>query len=375
MLKVKEFLFAYLLRLPFFLLAYTVVLILTRDYSVFYQMLVIFTVMCAIEMLPAQVRPFIVMLGFILTIIFMFTGMYATAVTLFIFLIYRPEQIRTVGSIIMIAVLFILTVIASIFVDPEIGNICIRNLVIAVVAKILAKQAQTLDRFLGSYYCRGVSQKTASSIIKRSYLLTIACLAGFIAVGFLARSNEEVVPVPDLIIQRVETAYDQMFDALDLRDPEEREEPVIDVAGYVPLRDPPRADNQPGMVYLLVAAIAITVVALFVLLHNKWYINDNRFEDYDDIIEETAVTPEKSLKKSRHLLNLGMNYTIRRLFKRKVKEYITTKSMYTQKSDTPKKLAEKISEWEDIDPLKTLYQKARYSGEQVKRNELNILKK
>jgi len=376
MSKVKDFLFAYLLRLPFFLLVFTVILIITRDYIVFYQLFAVFTILCALDMLPPHIRPFIVMIGFILSIVCMFVGHYATAAVLFIFSIYRPEQYEHVSSIIMVAVMFILTVIASVFIDPVIGNICVRNLVIATVIRILTRQIQSLDRFLSSYYCRGVSQKTAASVSRRSCILSITCLVGFIAIGFISQPVGEVIPVPDIIIERAESIYESVEIVFGVEEQEEidviEEEEELGGA-VVPLLLHSGGEHRPGLIYLLVTAAAVAVIALFVFLYTKWCRYDTQFEDYEDIIEETAFTPEKPSKKSRKLLNFSINYTIRRLFRRKVKEYIVTKDLYTQKSDTPKQLAKTISEWEDIGTLENLYHKARYSNEIIKRSELNGL--
>jgi len=375
MLKIYNLFYNYLLRLPFLLLLYTVILIITGDPSDFLPLIIIFTVLCALDILMTRYRILIVTIGFVLTVVFMVFGMYVSAFAVLIFSMYRPEQCGTVSSIILLVVLFILTAITSLFIDPGLGIICIRNLVTATVAKISAKQVQNLDRFLNSYYCRGVSRKTVSSLIKKSYLITGTCLICFIIVSFIIQPGGVIIPVPDLVIQRVENAFDSVGDALVMGDEGETGELDADNPPDepMPILLTPEEGNQPSVLYSLIIALAVIFIITVVLLLNKLYRPDSQFEDYDDVTEETDEYIEIMPEKRSRMFNFGTNHTIRRMFKRKVKEYVTLKSIYTQKSDTPKNLAGKINEWEDIGALNELYHKARYSGYQVQRAELSVL--
>jgi len=339
-------------------------------------MFVIFALLCALDVLVDRIRTYVVLAGFILPIVLVFFGMYVSAITILIFTVYKPEQYRTVSSVVLIACLFLITIITTLFIDPVLGNICIRLLVIATVAKILARQIQSLDRFLNSYHCRGVSRKTASSLLKRSYMLTITSLACFIAVGFIAHTDETLIPIPEFFIHRVEETYEDPGSTplVEDEDPDVIIEETEESQTVLQL-EPETETKQPNMIYPVVITAAALFTLFIIMLFIRNYRPETQFEDYEDIIEEAPVTFEKMSKKKERIFNFGTNYTVRRLFKRKVKEYMAAKGLLAQKSDTPKKLAKTISEWEDIGALELLYHKARYSGENVKRVELNTLKK
>jgi hypothetical protein len=284
----------------------------------------------------------------------------------------------------LIVCLSIVTIIATIFFDPALAGICVRNLVIATVAIILARQIQTLDAFLYSHHCRGISKKTASSLIKRSYMLTITSLACFIALGFivqpgeaLSRAGERIILIPEFTRRKSEEVHDYIIP--DLIPEDDDREVLIGEEGeeHAILQDdePVTSDEEISVIFWLSAAAAAIVALFIMMVLIKYRRLENQFEDYDDVTEEAPANLEKMSKKQGTIFNFGINHTIRRLFRRKVKEYMVTKGMYTQKSDTPKKLAETIGEWEDIGVLEQLYHKARYSGENVKRDELNMLKK
>jgi len=248
--------------------------------------------------------------------------------------------------------------------------------VIATIAKILTKQMQTLDGFLGSYYCRGISQKMVSSILKRSYILTIASMTCFIVISFIVQPGETTIPIPDIFVPRVEDNRENTDSApmITDEDPDILNEEAEETQTLVPL-EPEVESEQQNVLYIVILVVAAIIALSFAILLIKNHRPESQFEDYDDIIEEAALNLEKTSKKRERLFILGINYTIRRLFKRKVREYVVTKDMRTQRSDTPKKLAEKIGTWENIETLEQLYQKARYSGKNVTRIELNMLKK
>jgi len=316
-------------------------------------------------------------LGVVLTVAFLFQGLYIFSIGFLVFTMYTPEQCKKFNTFILIACLFLLTVFTTLFIDIGLGGISIRNLVIATVARILANQIETLESFLSSYYCRGVSRKTASSLIKRSYTLTITCLACFIIVGFIVRPGGTLLQIPerDINLEEIfgETTsieMDEIFELIDDFEDDVEDLPMQHTVGG--------GENQTNKVHLdinlidiVIIVAAVGVIGLIIWISIKQYNPESRFEDYDEIIEESPADFKKLSKKRKRTFNLGVNYTIRRLFKRKVREHIIAKNIFTQKSDTPKKLTEAINEWENIEPLKNLYQKARYSGEDVKRIELN----
>jgi hypothetical protein len=338
-------------------------------------MLIIFAFLCAFDVLTDRFNPHVVMAGIILAAVFTFSGDYISAITMIIFTVYKPEQYRAVSSIVLIAFMFLITIITTLFIDPALGIICIRALMIATIAKVLSKQIQTLDRFLGSYYCRGISRKTASSIIKRSYMLTITSLVFFIIVGFMVQPGETTIPIPDIFVQRVEDNRENTNSVPVVADEDANilSEEAEEIQAILML-EPEVESEQQNVLYLVILVVVAVLTLFFAILLIKSPRPESQFEDYDDIIEEAALSLEKTSKKRGRLFNVGVNFTIRRLFKRKVSEYVVRKDMRTQKSDTPKKLAGKIREWEDIEALEQLYQKARYSGKNVTRIELNKLK-
>ena len=373
MLRIKELLFAYILRLPFFLFVYTVILMITKDDSSIFMLLAIFTVQCVLDVLVYRIRLIIVIFCSILAVAIVFSGMTVVAIAVLVFLMYRPEQYSEVRSIALISLLFVLTVITLLFIEPELGYICIRNLVIAAIAAIMARQMQTIDRFLSSYYCRGVSRKIASSITKRSFLLAITCLVGFVVIVLFVRPYGTVIPLPEFTPYVTEEA--EIFE-----EPQEDTEPIegeleeADDPDQPIMQDILAEENEPHFIAVVIIVAVIVFLCILALLFNKlFHRNVYQFEDYDDVIEETSFMPDGKLKKRRRLLNFGVDYTIRRLFKRKVNEYVTDKGMNARKSDTPKKLADTIGEWEDVGTLKQLYHKARYSEEHVTRAELKEL--
>ena len=211
-------------------------------------------------------------------------------------------------------------------------------------------------------------------------MLTIACLICFIAVGFIAQPGESLLSIPEIRID-----YDQddfSFLIMDDDEFEYEDEEMALIFGETgidqtedQLEREEREEEPSDTFSIVLAAVATIILFIAVLLIRKSHRPENQFEDYDDVMEEAPAILDGISKKRKRKFNFGVNYTIRRLFKRKVREYIITKGIYTQKSDTPKKLSETIGEWEDIRVLEQLYHKARYSGENVKRTELNVLKR
>jgi len=205
-------------------------------------------------------------------------------------------------------------------------------------------------------------------------MLTVPYLVCLIIAGFIVRpyGGEELMTPPEF------TPYNEDFSVI----PEIFLIPIgfnvseVEVTDEVPLVPPgmEAEENEPHIKpVLLIAAIVVFLVVIALLIDKFYSRNDHQFEDYEETIEEVSASPFERQIKRKKLFNFGINYTIRRLFKRKVKEYMVTKGMYTQKSDTPKKLADTIKTWEDVNTLEQLYQKARYSGEAVERTELNML--
>jgi len=373
--RLKDLIFAYLLRLPFFLIVYTVIFVITRDESVFYLLLTIFTVLCTLDAAVVRIRLIVIMASTILAVVSIFFGLYEISAALMLFSLYRPDQYSSRFSLLLLFCLLVITVVVLVFIDSSLSYIMVRNVAIAAAATILARQIQTIDRFLGSYYCRGVSHKMALSVMKRTVLFAVVCMIGFVALSFFIRPHEsEVIHVPN-IFELFQEAFFPEHEEVSREEDDEfegeyHERPNLNSA-------PPmfeRETNELRMIDLVLIISVIVFLCIAALLLDKLARQPNpQFDDYDEEIEETSIASGKESDKRKRTINLGINYTIRRMFKRKVKEYVTKKGFQTQKSDTPKKLAETISEWENIEALQNLYHKARYSNEKIKRSELNGL--
>jgi len=369
---IKDLLFTYLLRLPFFLLVYTVILFITGEYGIFTLLFVIFTVIWMVDILLKRLRVLFILMCTLASTAFLIFGMLEIFFAILCFILNKPESYNKFHAGLMIFCLFCLTAVITLFIDPGLGYICIRNLVVAVVAAILANQVQTLDRFLNSYYCRGVSRKTVSMLIKWSYMYTIICLAGIVIIGFMVRPQGEAIPIQWEYAVSPDEFFASMEDGNDLDEMEIDGDIFIEPEEeYTQQPLPPEQRYEPRLVSTLIVVAAVLILFLFILLLYKYYHRiENRFEDFDEIMEEIPGGDGDRPGVRRRIMSFGVNHTVRRLFKRKVREYIRGKGLYTKKSDTPEVLSGAIGEWEDIGPLKQLYHKARYSGEHVKRAEL-----
>jgi hypothetical protein len=371
MLRIKDFLFAFLLRLPFYLVVYIWSFILTQGQTAFFPLLAILTLLCVLESLLTRKSIFIV-LCVVLCVVFLLLRMPAAAAAALCAVLYRPSAYSGFISAVWIAFLCLSAVIVELLIDPSLSYICIRCVLTAAVAAVLARQMQTLSRFLGSYYCRQVSRRTASAMVKRSIALSAASLAGLIVTGFLIRpSGLVVIPLPDLTIDPDRAAAFSELTA-------DRTRPEIEDAVTGEIVPPPepdapfgeRAPQPPRLIpMLLIAAAVLTVFIIIVLLDRFARRPELLFEDFDEAVAEEPAVPGIRTKRRGKLLHFGPNHTVRRLFKAKVREHKLT----PKKSDTPKRLTDTMGESEDVETLRRLYHKARYSGADVKRSELNAL--
>ena len=386
MLKIKDLLFIYLLRLPFFFLVYTITIVMSGFYEgILLPLLVVYLLISTLNTLFSRFALWISVICTIIAILFLLDRMAGMTFAFLGFSMYRPEEYYRGSNIALISIIFIFMVITTLFIDASYIFIFIRNLVISTVAIVMARQEQTLDRFLVSYYCRGVSRKTLSMVIKRCFIFTVACLVLIVALGFMVHPQGSIVQFNSN--NRTEgTGWDSgMTSGTDNPDSMELDGEDVeqgDVIGGSIMDETPNLSEEEKENFLnafltmlgVITVILVAVVVLLLMLYKNSNKEDYDFNDDDDIYEETPIIHEKSSKKRRRLPNPGVNYTIRKLFKKKVKEYIITKDFHPQKSDTPKMLANTISEWENITTLETLYQKARYSGEQLKRTDLTASK-
>jgi len=372
MTGIKNLLFIYLLRIPYCLVIYTVLILFTGNYSVFPILLITFSILCIFDVFCKKIAVIIAACTIISAIVFSYIGMIEMTAAVLCLLFYKPEQYNKGGPI-MIGILFVLSVVMILFTEPMYAYICIRNVVTATAATILARQIQTLDRFINSYYCREVSSKTASKIIKRSYILTISCLAIFIITGFSIRPVGSAIPIPQIILNRIENAFDSTEVALITNDPENTDEipDERDEIHILLLYESEERDANIIYPFLIVGVVIITTVIIILLV--KLYRPGKQFDDYDEIIEETFIKSDKKTELRKRVFIFGTNQKVRKLFKRKVKEYMIDQYIPVRKSDTPENLATVINDRENIEALKNLYHKARYSDEHIERAELKVL--
>jgi len=371
---IKNLLFIYLLRLPYCLVIYTVLILFTGNYSIFPVLLATYSILCFFDVFCKKIAVITTVITIISAIVFSYMGMIEMTTAVLCLVFYKPEQSGKAGPI-MIGILFVLSAVTILFTEPMYAYICIRNVVTATVATILARQIQTLDRFINSYYCREVSNKTASKIIKRSYILTTACLAIFIITGFSIRPAGTAIPIPQIIINRIENAFDSAETVLIMNESENTDEipDGRDEARIQLLYE--SGEREANIMYpLLIVTVALITIVIIILLVNL-YRPGKQFDDYEEIIEETFIKGDKKTEQRKRSFIFGTNHKIRKLFKRKVKEYMIDQYIPVRKSDTPEVLATVINNRENVEALKNLYHKARYSDEHIERAELKVLNK
>jgi len=220
-----------------------------------------------------------------------------------------------------------------------------------------------------------------SRIIKRIYILSAVCLAFIVVLGiFIARPIEAGPSFAENTADVVVGYTD--FVRLYTNEPNHQEEELPPL-----MLEEPEIVSQPGVedifskiknildtmahvaMYIL-TALCVLFLGFFILnsFHRRSSLS---FEDFDDVVQEDDAEPP-AMKRSKRL-RLGVNKTVRRLFRAKVRDYMVIEEFRIRKSDTPERIAESIGKWEDVGQLKALYHKARYSGGSVSRSELRAL--
>ncbi|MCL2424990.1 MAG: hypothetical protein FWD05_01490 [Oscillospiraceae bacterium] len=385
MLKLKNLLLILLLRLPFFLLVFTAMLPFTTDLYVLFIILAVFVLLGTLYVIDTRIGRFTlvgwptVIIGTIIGVVFLLLGMLAVAVAILCLTMNQQDSYSKTGSIIVIVCMFLFMSVVTLFINPTLIHIFIRNLVLALVATVLTNQLQRLERFFNSHYCRGVSSKTIALVFKRGYMMTIACFLCIILVAFIVRPYSSVIDMSDSVLP---TSDDVMVYEPEIASGEYEEyadifnedAPPVEMRDYMYFIE--RGSNTQNLVSTIIIFVVIISFIICAILFSKQFRRiRNLFGSYDeDIEEELAYNPEKMVRKRNLLSFLEVNYVVRRLFRRKVREYVADEKLRLQKSDTPMRLADTIGEWEDVVALKQLYHKARYSGEHVKRSELKEMR-
>jgi len=192
-------------------------------------------------------------------------------------------------------------------------------------------------------------------------MFSTICLAGIIIGGFFVRPISDGVDLSDFAITAL---TDELYHFPQFQT-EQREGggEVLSDANELVYEEFHFHDEAETDVYFIVLTILVIIIlALFIFaiyLFKSYRRDDADFDDFDEMLEESTIDHEvKQAKRKKSPRNA--NYTIRRMFKRKVREYIHTKNLKVTKSDTPELLAKSIEQWEDIDALKDMYQQVRY---------------
>ena len=377
MLNYKNIIFTFLLRLPFFIVVYTYMLLLSQDGSVSF-LLPILAVFVFICILDTQIRHKVVFALVCVAIcaVFAILRQPRLVIATLCVAVHRSEAYSDTESAVWIICLCVSTILAE-MIDPSLNYICARNVLITAIVLMLARQVQTLDKFLESEHCRQVSRKTAVSLIRRSYRLTISFLSCILVLGLaITRPPANKLPAKEY------PGMDMGFQEAKPTVPELEEDAVLT---EIPKELIPQPDDSPdndalpgvldGAIYNIIygAGALLSVYLIIYLLYTMQKRVALRFDDYDEVVDESFADMEIQVKKRRIRVNYGVNYTVRRLFRSKVREYMRDGELVPLISDTPGKLAETISRWEDVETLKRTYHKARYSGEKVTRSEVNAL--
>jgi len=375
MLWFNRVLHAYMLRLPFFFAIYSATLPFFGDTGIFVFMLIllIFTVLCILDM-QIMIKNVFVVLCLTAGVALVLLGQHMLAIFV-ASAIYRPARYTSMYNVIFVCIILITLQ----FADIMHSNTLILCLLIQVMCIFFAKQMDSLEFFLGSHYCRQISKKTAMSVIKRSYKFSALCLAGIAIIGLVLISTFDVEHIELTLepeyVEEIITTLEELLTYEPLPEPAPVEDVIIEVenvgtgSGQPPLTIP-HNDGVFARV-IIIATLAALLIILAILGNQRRRVD--QFEDYEeDEFEDSTQQDKQSGKRKRHFL-FGPNFTVRRLFKKKVRKYGKA-GILPRKSDTPKHLANKIEKHENIENLLNLYHKARYSGQQVTRSEINKLK-
>ena len=370
MLRISNALVIYLLRLPLLLVVYTILLVIYMDGSgsFFLPMLLIFSAVCLIDTQTRHKRVFVVS-GIALAVVLFLYSLPFLAIAVLCATLYRATAYSGV-CFIWVAILCLLIVVAE-RIDASLQKVCLINALVSIIIAIITRQVKMLEWFLGSSYCRRVSKKTASNVIKRSYKFSVICMSVFLIIGLL--SNPARIENMDyrLLYQYMSGPVAQEGEGGEEEIEYELIEPEPENADELPADDSLLVNIIYSIIMVISAVLILSV--LYNLLKNMHKRATLCFEDFEEDEETDPAESGSRVGKRRKPGILGINNTVRRLFRRKVQEYINNGRLYPGKSDTPKKLAGVINEWEDVENLQRLYHKARYSGQTVKRTELDAL--
>jgi len=361
-------------------MVFTVSLVFTGNYSIFFVAFGIYVLLCIVAAFCRKFHGLIIFVFIVLAGILVLQGMEQVAIITLIILFDQSSGHSRIGSVVIIAIMLIMSAISILYFNPDFSYIYIRTIIVATVATILAKQLDATESFLHSSYCRRVSSKVVSSVFRRGYITTITIFMIIIIVAFVVQpqSTDPYLELADFS-EEIESFEDFLAQSPFIREAPPEEEVYEYILEFYEGSDDLDLTGAGGfsleLDILMIASLLglILIVICITVLSRYSQPAKQQFDDFDEDDEETAFVSEKKRRNRRIGSVFGMNYTVRRMFKRKVKEYTKDERVLLHKSDTPKKIAVNVGEWEDISPLQQLYHKARYSGENVTRVELKEL--
>ena len=266
------------------------------------------------------------------------------------------------------------------FTEPDLMPVVLRNFALACIADVICRQSIRSNSFFRSYYSKGITQKTLHKLVLRGYKIILPLFLFMLIISSLVLMPtypQPVFPESDSLNRNARTTLSQneswvsFNEALDEYTPNVREN----------VRDRWSGFNFLGVFYYVGIAFVVILCALIILTFYMWLSkrrkqNLSQFDDFEDSIEIAEATDNFSGTTTRRkFFNFGPNITVRRLFTKKVREYVRRdKISKPKKGDTPKQLVLVIEETENIEVLDSLYHKARYSDEEVSRSDLKKLK-
>jgi len=377
MLRIKDLLYICLVRLPFLLVLYGLVLIFSDDSSVslLLTMIGVFVLIAAIDVLIKH-NILVAIIGATLCAGFFLLEMPVPAIMTVCAVVYRIRSYSGALNVLWLFFLCAETFLATLY-APSVIHVCIRNVLIAAVSALLSRQIRTLDRFLNSYYCWGISQKTAAKLVRRVYRLTAVCFAVIVIAGLLLARPD----IPGIVFSGNDADVNKVQDMSKGEAPEQEvEHPLPPPPEDLLETATPPADLDEfetvmesflTVVWYSLFALSITLIVIF-LMYRILKRAASQFDDFEEVVEEeNADLSGMPVKSRKARLKLGPTRTVRRLFRSKVREHIQANALFALRSDTPEDLSRKIAIWEDVGALKRLYHKARYSGQSVSRAELS----
>ena len=267
------------------------------------------------------------------------------------------------------------------FMEPQLLPIILRNFAIAAIFDIICRQTIRTNSFFRSYYSKGITKKAVDKLVGRGYKLILPIILCFLILGSVVLMPTYPEPVMPERVPRGLRSFDLQQNRMWNVDFDFFNEPDSG-EGDVRRGENTFAAHIETILYYVAILIAIAIAGMLLYTIFKWFSkrrkqSSTQLDDFEDSIEVVdVVNSDKDTKNRKKLFSFGVNNTVRRLFIKKVREFVRHRRLSSPaKSDTPKKLVDIIEETENVEALDKLYHKARYSDDEVTRQELKELKK